>query len=66
MHKGGESALPDLPRGLMTGDGFDIFIANGADEVLLDTTFQKAPIDRSGLQNYFFIKRIYSAVSRSG
>ena len=49
VRKGGESALPGLLRGLMTGDGFDMFVANGADEVLLMTAFQKAQIENGGL-----------------
>ncbi len=51
VRKGGESALPGLLRGLMTGDGFDMFVANGADEVLLMTAFQKANIENEGLRN---------------
>ena len=50
VRKGGESALPGLLRGLMTGDGFDMFVANGADEVLLVSAFQKASIEREGLR----------------
>ena len=38
-----------LLRGLMTGDGFDMFVANGADEVLLVTAFQKGQIESGGL-----------------
>ena len=49
IHKGGESALPGLLRSLMTGDGFDMFVANGTDEVLLITAFQKAQIENRGL-----------------
>ena len=33
VRKGGESALPNLIRGLMTGDGFEQFLIEGADEV---------------------------------
>jgi len=50
VRKGGESALPGLLRGLMKGDGFDLFVANGADEVLLVTAFQKASIENEGLR----------------
>jgi hypothetical protein len=34
----------------MTGDGFDRFVADGADEVLLMSAFQKGTIDATGLQ----------------
>ena len=34
----------------MTGDGFDMFVANGADEVMLLTTFQKSGLKQPGLQ----------------
>ena len=50
VRKGGESSLPSLLRGLMTGDGFDMFVANGADEVMLLTTFQKSGLKQPGLQ----------------
>ena len=42
VRKGGEGALPGLLRGLMTGEGFDKFVANGADEVLLVQHSKKA------------------------
>jgi hypothetical protein len=50
VRKDGESALPGLLRGLMTGEGFDMFVANGADEVLLMTAFQKNNIENEGIQ----------------
>ena len=50
MRKGGESALLGLLQGLMTGDGFDMFVANSADEVLLVTAFQNTNIENEGLQ----------------
>ena len=50
VSKGGELALPGLLRGLITGDGFDMFVANGADEVLLMTVFQNGNIESEGLQ----------------
>ena len=34
----------------MTGDGFDMFVANGADEVMLMTAFQKNNIENEGIQ----------------
>ena len=47
VRKGGESALPGVLRGLMTGEGFDKFVANGADEVLLMTAFQNGNIEKA-------------------
>ena len=49
IRKGGESALPGLLCGLMTGKGFDMFVANGADEVLHITAFQNGNIESEGL-----------------
>ena len=50
VRKSGESALPGVLRGLMTGEGFANFVGDGANEVMLISGFEGHGLESGGLR----------------